>query len=130
MLTEELILELESEGGATKDRVVISEMVVPDVGRDLEEVLRVIDLGTTDPNLERQFLSSLSSPWARIPDPTVTSRIDPTLVILSVVPILGEGHQLIIKLSEEITSELDPLSTTAGELGLLHVAPAVATLGG
>ena len=124
MLTEELILELESEGGATKDRVVISEMVVPDVGRDLEEVLRVIDLGTTDPNLEGEFLSSLGSTRTAVTNPSEAGLVDPPHVIINVIPISLEGIELNVEELNHLPSELNPLSTAASELGLLSIPPA------
>ena len=45
-LTEELILELHRERSSSEEAVIISVIIVPNIGWNLEEMLRVIDLGS------------------------------------------------------------------------------------
>ena len=99
-------------------------MIVPNVGSYLEEVLRMIDLGTTDPDLEGEFLSSLGSSWAGVSDPSAASLVDPGPIILNVITVSLEGVECNVEELNHLPGELNPLGTSSSELSLLSIPPA------
>ena len=103
---------------------MISEVIVPNIGCDLEEVLRMIDLGSTDPNLECEFLSSLGSSWTGVSDPSETSLVDPGPIILNIITISFKGAELNVKEMNHVPGEFNPLGAAASELSLLSITPA------
>jgi hypothetical protein len=117
-----LSLEVHPERSSTEDAVLILLLIPKELG-ELDKMLRMIDLGSTNPNLERQLLLSLGSSRTTITNPTETSLLDMSSISINILTILSPLIELLIKMPEESPLKLDPLSSSSTKLSLLLIPP-------